>query len=351
LLQGGALDPATTARALDVIARNCRVQLELIDDLLDVSRIVTGRITLHTRPVDLSELVLRAVDGVRPAAMNKDVRIELACEPATPPVTGDPDRLQQAVWNLLTNAVKFTGPGGRIAIRVDPTASTVSVSVTDDGIGIDPDVLPHVFDRFRQADSSITRAHGGLGLGLAIVRHLVELHGGTVAAASDGRGRGATFTISLPSATRAPAQRAVAGMPGPELDDVPPALLQTVRALVVEDDADAGELVAEILRQAGATVITADSAPAARDIVARERLSVIVSDIAMPGEDGLELIRRTRALGDTELARTPAIALTAYARAGDRERALAAGYQAHLPKPVEPVELLRTVAAVVRRAA
>jgi PAS domain S-box-containing protein len=345
MLRSGELDAETTARALDVIERNCRAQMDLITDLLDVSRIIVGQMTLRTTRLSVDRVVRAAVETIRPAAMAKNIDLDLSCEPA-PPVLGDPDRLQQVAWNLLSNAVKFTPSGGRVTVKVSAAPSTVNVVVSDTGIGIDADLLPYIFDRFRQADSSTTRVHGGLGLGLAIVRHLVELHGGVVHAASEGAGRGATFTVSLPAASvSAPDRHPAIGV----AEEQPtPTRLDRLRVLVVDDDPDARDLVAEVLRRSGGVVVTAASTAEALATIGADRPQILVADIGMPGEDGYVLVRRLRQLDDRELASIPALALTAYAQATDRDRALAAGFQAYIAKPVDPVALVRAAAALAR---
>jgi PAS domain S-box-containing protein len=338
MLQTGQLAPERASHALEVIMRNARAQLDLITELLDVSRITMGRVNLDVRSLDFAEIVRAAVDGIRPASTAKDLTLELICEPGTPPVTGDPERLQQVVWNLVTNAVKFSHRSGRIEIRVHRSGPTVDLTVRDSGIGIAPDVLPHVFDRFRQADSSTTRAYGGLGLGLSIVRHIVELHGGTVAATSEGVGRGASFTVRLPLAEGAPPALPTAA----EVDTLRPTVLAGVTIVVVEDELDTLELVATVLRHAGAVVTTASSVADAMTLTRRARPDVIVADLAMPGEGGFELLDRLRHLSEPERARIPVLALSAYTRDLDRTRA--AGFAAYLTKPVEPSALVRVVA-------
>jgi len=348
MLRTRALDPAARDKAIGTIERNALAQAQIVEDLLDVSRVVTGSLRLDLQPVDLPALIESAVTTIRPAAEAKG--IELRCRvDRVEPMVGDPGRLQQVVWNLLSNATKFTPPGGRIEVRVERRDANVDVRVSDTGAGISPDFLPHVFERFRQADSTTTRVHGGLGLGLAIVRHLVELHGGTVEARSAGLGKGATFTVCLPirPPTRAavPRHSAPATVTVPAITKVHP-VLAGVEVLVVDDEPDARELVAAVLRQHGATIRTADSAQAALDALREARPAVLVADIAMPGEDGHSLIRRIR---EARLG-VPAVALTAYARPEDRRRALDAGFEMHLSKPVEPDELVDAVADLAGRA-
>jgi signal transduction histidine kinase len=341
MLQTGTLDAATGTRALQVIDRNTKLQAQLIDDLLDVSRIVTGKLSLELKAVDVGAVVEAALDAVTPGALAKSVALERRIDPATGPAWADAHRLQQVVWNLLSNAIKFTDAGGRVTVTVDREDPHVVVRVADTGQGIAPEFLPFIFDRFRQADSTTTRAHGGLGLGLAIVHHLVSLHRGTVTAGSDGPNRGATFTVRIPLAPLRPSVQATAGA-ATGVDRLPP--LAGIRVLVVDDDADARALVTAVLAQSGAEVVTASSTQEALDSLARARPHVLVSDLSMPGDDGYALLERVRALGLDRDGRVPAVALTAFARAEDRARALAAGYAVHVPKPVEPAELVEVVA-------
>ena len=353
LMQSGALaDAALVARATDVIVRNSDVQVQLIDDLLDLSRITSGKMHLEVRTVELAEVAQGALDAVRPAADAKSICMETVVDPALPPVTGDTSRLQQVVWNLLMNGIKFTPGGGRVGLQLRQAGSHAEIVVSDTGEGIAPATLPHVFDRFWQADSSTTRKHGGLGLGLALVKHLVELHGGEIVAQSEGEGRGATFTVRLPvrvaeapagpPARQAPVPAALAALPAVRLDDV--------RVLVVDDEPDAARLAEAILSEAGAQVRSCSTAPEALDVLHRFSPDVLVSDIEMRGEDGYSLIRKVRALPASDGGRIPAVALTAYGRPLDRKRALAAGYSMHVPKPVDPGELTAIVASVVGRA-
>jgi signal transduction histidine kinase/DNA-binding response OmpR family regulator len=352
LLQSGRLDAAATARALAAIMRNAHAQVQLIDDMLDVSRIVTGKMRLLSRPVDVTAVAEAALDAVRPAADARGLELHAALPARGVQVRGDPDRLQQVVWNLLSNAVKFTPAGGRVELAVRRVGGQLEIAVGDTGQGIAPDVLPHVFERFQQADSTPSRRHGGLGLGLALVRHLVELHGGQVAAASAGPGRGATFTVTLPllagpAAEAPPPPRAAAPPPAP-----PPAggpSLSGVRVLVVDDDADGLELVTAILGHAGAETRSCRSMSAAMATLDAWRPDVVVSDIEMPGEDGYALVRALRARPAERGGRTPAVALTAYGRMEDRLRALSAGYSRHVAKPVDPAELLTLVASLAGR--
>ncbi len=354
ILRAGDLRGEAVTRALDIIMRNANAQVQLIDDMLDVSRIVTGKMRLDVRPVDLQAVVEAAIDAVRPAADAKDLRLQAVLDPQAFGITGDPDRLQQVVWNLLINAVKFTPRGGRIQVLLQHQNSHVEISVGDTGQGIAPDVLPHVFERFQQGDSTSTRRHTGLGLGLALVRHLVELHGGSVEASSAGEGRGATFTVKLPIAIARAGEPAQArpsrgrGQPAVAAAGHGPAL-PGLRVLVVDDDRDGLEMVATMLINAGAKVRTCASAAAGLETVRTWRPDVLISDIEMPGEDGYTFIRRVRALEGGAFARLPAVALTAYGRVEDRLRTLSAGFSMHVPKPVDPTELTIVVANLAGR--
>jgi signal transduction histidine kinase/ActR/RegA family two-component response regulator len=350
LLMDGQLSEADAARAVETIHRNAAAQNQLIADMLDVSRIVSGKLRLDLREVDPGAVVGAAVDTVLPAAQAKSMALQTLFDPGAGPITGDPDRLQQVIWNLLSNAIKFTPRGGHVLLRLEKAESHVAVIVEDDGPGVDPDFLPFVFDRFRQADSSSTRRQGGLGLGLAIVRHLVELHGGTVSA-ENRAGGGAIFSIHLPlravtaeSATgeRHPSQEAAAPAPAISLDGV--------TVLAVDDKQDSLDLVSVVLERRGAHVFTSLSAARALDMLRRERPDVVLADIEMPGQDGLAFIRKVRALPAGEGGRVPAVALTAYASSGDRTRALLAGFDMHVPKPVQPDELAAVVARLAGRA-
>jgi len=345
MLRTGKLEPDRALRALEIIERNARSQAQLIEDLLDVSRIITGKMRLELRPIALAPVVRAALDVVRPAADAKGVGLRAAFEDGIGPVCGDPERLQQVVWNLLSNAVKFTPPGGWVDVSVTRAGADVELVVRDTGQGIAPEFLPFVFERFQQADSSASRVHAGLGLGLAIVRHIVELHGGAVRVASPGEGRGAAFTVSLPVAREAPAA------PGPAPDSrMRRTSLAGVRVLVVDDEPDSNEAMTAVLAQSGADVRVAASAAQAVEIMGRWRGDVLLTDIAMPGDDGYALIARVRRRDD-RWRDVPAIALTAYASADDRERLLAAGFQRHVAKPVEPADLIGAVADVVARGA
>ena len=349
LMRAGRLDPARTGRALEAIERNTRLQVKLVEDLLDVSRIVTGKMNLDVRLVDLATVIDAALDTVRPAAEAKLVRLDTLLDRRIGPILGDADRLQQVLWNLLANAIKFTPREGGIEIRLDALESQARISVRDTGRGIDRDLLPHVFERFRQADTSITRSDAGLGLGLAIVRHLVELHGGTVQAESPGQGEGATFTILLPL----PAIRTVEDE-GPrgthhEMARLDLPMLRDVRVLVVDDERDARDAVVAILEHAGATVASVTSVREALAQMESSAPDVLVSDIAMPGEDGYELIRRIRDRAPELGPRVPTLALTAHAGVNDQKRVLAAGFHAYLAKPIEPGELVSMIASLAGR--
>jgi signal transduction histidine kinase/CheY-like chemotaxis protein len=355
MLRTGKLDQSTTAHALEVFERNAKSQAQLIEDLLDVSRIISGKLRLDVQPVDLSAVVQLAMDVVRPAADAKDVRLQVMLDPHAGVVAGDPGRLQQVIWNLLSNAVKFTHKGGRVQVRVARVDAYAELTVSDTGQGISREFLPYVFDRFRQADSTLTRKYGGMGLGLAIVRHLVELHGGTVSALSDGQGQGSTFTVKLPVMEAHNAGRArpdfierdqvIASAEIPF--DCPPTL-EGFRLLVVEDEPDARDLLTTILRQCKAEVRGAASPGEAMRMLKEWNPDVLVSDIQMPGEDGYSLIRKVRLLETDRLAKISAIALTAHARIEDRMQALSSGYDAHIAKPVEPAELITVIVSLVR---
>jgi signal transduction histidine kinase len=351
MLQSGQLDEKAAARALDVIVRQSNAQVQLIDDLLDVSRIITGKMRLDVRPVDLRTVVESALDAVRPAATAKELRVRASLDPNVGPVSGDPDRLQQVVWNLVMNAVKFTPRGGRVDVQLASGDAHAEIVVRDTGRGIAADVLPFVFDRFRQADSSTTRAHAGLGLGLALAKHLVELHGGTLSAHSEGEDKGATFIVRLPAAAPETGADGAPHSALPAQAMAPAAItsdLGGVRVLVVDDDSEALDLSMAILVAAGADVRVARSAPQALEILTAWRPHVLVSDIEMPGEDGYSLIRKVRALPPTDGGRTPAVALTAYGRQQDRTRALTVGFNMHVPKPVDPGEFTAIVASLAR---
>ena len=340
ILRARNLDEGT-AHAVAVIERNAEAQVRLIEEVLDVSRIIRGKMMLAVEPVDLAAIVRATIDNVGPAAHAKRIRLEERIEDI-PPVLGDSHRLQQAFWNVLSNALKFTGSDGTISITLRDGVGSVELEITDTGVGIRRDVLPFVFDRFRQADSSTTRTYGGLGLGLAIVKHIVELHGGRVRAASAGEGHGASFTIQLPAAHRGLTSGKVSASPAPETPAWPSAL-RGRNVLVVEDHDDARELVVGVLESAGARVLSAANAEEALDRATIVRPDVLVADLGLPGEDGYVLLTRMREMYPD----LPALALTAFARAADRERSLAAGFQQHVIKPVDPRHLLECIVAVL----
>ncbi|WP_437683883.1 PAS domain S-box protein [Sorangium sp. So ce131] len=353
ILRTRAPDPQGTARGLEVIERNARLLTDMVSELLDMSRIVSGKLRLDVQQVDLPAVVQGAIESVKLAAEAKGLTVVSRVDPEAAALRGDPARLQQVVWNLVSNAVKFTPAGGRIDIALRRAGEHAELSVTDTGAGIAPQFLPHLFERFRQADASSTRKYGGLGIGLSIVKHLVELHGGTVAVASEGEGKGATFTVTLPlggAAQPAPdsARDPRSTCAAEPLGDYPGAELTGVRVLVVDDQADAREIAQRVLEESAARVTTAASAAEALALVERERPHVLVSDLGMPGEDGFQLIRKVRALGAERGGATPAAAVSALAREEDRARALGAGYQAHLAKPVDPAALVGVVATLAR---
>jgi signal transduction histidine kinase len=349
LLRSGSLDSEKTVRALETIERNANSQARLIEDLLDVSAIISGKMSLDLVPIRLAPVVEAALDAVRPAAEAKSIRLERSFGPEADLVQGDPDRLQQVVWNLLANAVKFTPEGGVVRTALERRGARVRIVVSDTGRGIDPAFLPFVFEPFRQADGSLTRTHGGLGLGLAIVRRLVELHGGTVAVESPGPGGGATFIVEVPLRPELRERRAKgrwAESPGGL--ECPPQL-HALRVLVVDDEADARELLGTLLRDCSAEVEAAASVPEALAVLGKFRPEVLISDLAMPEQDGFDLIRHVRTLPPEAGGRIPAVALSAYARAEDRRRALLAGFNIHVAKPVDPAELLVVVASLAGR--
>ncbi|MBI2772173.1 MAG: response regulator [Burkholderiales bacterium] len=343
-------EQADLLKGVEVIERSTRMQTQLIDDLLDMSRITSGKMRLEVRPVSPVAFIQGAIDTMRPSADAGGVQIEAALDPDAGPVLGDTTRLQQVVWNLVANAVKFTPRGGVVQVGLERVDGHVRITVADTGVGIKPDFLPHIFDRFRQADGSITRRYGGLGLGLSIVRHLVELHGGTVEASSGGEGAGSTFVVQLPLAAQSAADkrdsaRQAARAPSP-FDTMD---LHGIRVLVVDDEPDARDLLKRILEECGAVVLVADGATAALAMVEAQRPEVLVSDIGMPDVDGYELLRRVRQLGPGRGGALPAIALTAFARSEDRVRALRAGFAVHVSKPLEPSEIVASVASVAGR--
>jgi len=344
MLRMGEITPENFHLAVETIERSTRAQAKLIDEILDVSRIVTGKLQLNVAPVNLQSVIEAAVDAVRPSIAAKGINLQLDFARIDGVPTGDAERLQQVIWNLLSNSVKFTPSGGSITIRADqPQRNAARISVTDTGQGISRKLLPVIFERFRQGDSSTTRSYGGLGLGLAIVKNIVELHGGSVAAESSGEGRGATFTITLPVTTSS-AQTATAAHA-----DATPLSLSGVSVLLVEDDDDTRRMLAAALQSFGASVIAVGSAPAAIEALRIGAPNVVVSDIAMPGEDGYALIMKIRSGAVARARNVPAVALTAYARSEDRERILASGFEFHLTKPVDPATMVRVIREAARR--
>jgi PAS domain S-box-containing protein len=355
MLRMGQLSSENSARALDTIERNARVQAQLVDDLLDVSRIITGKLRMDVRPSDPNSFIDAAVEAVKPAAEAKGVRVSKVVDTGLLAIPGDPVRLQQVVWNLLSNAIKFTPRGGRVQIRSERVNSHLEIIVSDTGQGISEDFLPYVFDRFRQADQKTSRHHGGMGLGLAIVRHLVEMHGGSVNASSEGEGKGATFTVTLPitpvyqvdsSGSRVhPAARDL--LPADDITD----RLDGLTILVVDDEPDTRELLRQGLEYCGAKVKVAGSAFEALNGLKVGLPDILISDIGMPDSDGYDLIRQVRGLPAARGGKIAAIALTAYTRTEDRLQALRAGYDMHVPKPVELAELVAVTASLARRRA
>ena len=338
-------------RGLETIERNARVQTQIIGDLLDMSRIISGKVQLDVQPVDLQEVLSASIDSVRPSAEAKNIRLRSTLAQVGR-VRGDPNRLQQIFWNLLTNAVKFTASGGRIDIVLERVNSHVEVSVEDTGIGIRPEFLAFVFDRFRQADPSITRRHGGLGLGLSIVKHLAELHGGSVRVKSPGEGQGSTFIVALPISVvrkEEPAHGRHYSFADADLSSLELPSLANMMALIVDDEPDARILVQRLIEERGGRAIAAPDAETALKVLTTQPIDILVSDIGMPGVDGYQLIQQVRSLELPRLRNLPAIALTAYARAEDRQRALLAGYQMHLSKPVDPMELIAGMATLLNR--
>ena len=346
LLRTRTFDPQTSARALETIDRNTKSLAQLIEDVLDVSRIITGKLQLNIRPIQLVPVIEAAIETVQPAANAKDIKIECLLDFSTQKVLGDSNRLQQVVWNLLSNAVKFTPQGGRVEVRLKQINNDVHIEVIDTGKGIKSEFLPYVFERFRQADNSITRSYGGLGLGLAIVRHLVELHGGTVHVESEGEGKGATFVVILPAIAQNYNQIKLENSKehhnidlSAPTDSISSSLLLGLHILIVDDEADTRELLITILQDYGAEVTAASSATEAFEILQKLQPNVLISDIGMPNEDGYALIRKIRALHPQQGGKIPAIALTAYAKSEDRNQAILAGFQLHIPKPINPAEL------------
>jgi PAS domain S-box-containing protein len=359
LLKGGRLAPGKSHEAIEIIERNARAQVRLVDDLLDVSRVITGKLQLDVRPVSVVPLVETVLESLRPSFAAKDIAIETdwnidGANAMADSVTGDPDRLQQIIWNLLSNAAKFTPPRGIVRVSVTRASTHLDLRVSDTGAGINPEFLPFVFDRFRQADSTTTRKYSGLGLGLAIVRHLVELHGGTVEARSAGEGQGATFIVRLPvrqlrdRSTRSSTATS-STLRGPGGADLSFVHLQGVHVLVVDDQPDAQSLVKAVLQDAGATAVGVDSVPDALDLLQRFTPDIIVADIGMPGQDGYSFMRELRERERARGTHVPAIALTAYGRAEDRAKALESGFDVHLRKPVERQDLISAIAVALGR--
>src|SRR5215475_8109606 len=352
LLRRGKFDQAETERATEIIERNARAQSQLIEDLLDVSRVITGKLTLDVRPVELAHIIDAAMDSIRPAAEAKSIQLRARVESRGSLVSGDPNRLQQIIWNLLSNAVKFTPRHGRVDVSLGRVDSHFQITVSDSGVGISPEFLPFVFDRFSQANTTSEQKYGGLGLGLAIVRHLVELLGGAVRADSPGEGQGATFTVTLPvKAVRYEMSEIELAASGAENAGslVDAIMLDGLRVMVVDDEAETRDLLTAMLTRRGAEVKACASAAEALEEIERWRPSVLVSDIGMPDEDGYTLIGKLRALGPERGGDIPAVALTAYARSEDRMRALASGFQVHVPKPIEAGELVVVIASLAGR--
>lgn len=353
LLRMGRLPTDSIETALETIERNAKSQSQLIDDLLDVSRIVTGKLRLEVRPIDVAPVVEVALQSIQPLAESKGIQVEKFFDDAPLKISGDPTRLQQIVWNLLSNAIKFTPVGGRVVVRIRRQLGRLEMEIRDTGQGISSEFLPHVFDRFRQADGTTTRAHGGLGLGLAIVRHLVELHAGAITVQSDGEGMGAVFVVELPMLET---EQDVAGYSDDPIPKMPAAVegkrsnsLKGLEVLVIDDDGDTREMIGALLSGCGAVVRACASAAEALGVLEHVNPAVIVSDIGMPDEDGYSFIRRLRKMFGENGCNSPAIALTAYASNEDRNRSLAAGFQVHISKPLEPDELVAAVANLVGR--
>jgi PAS domain S-box-containing protein len=353
LLRSGSLPLDRRDHAVAAIERNATALTQIVEDVLDMSSIVAGKMRLQVQSVDIAKVIREAYDTVVPAAIAKSIEVTLLLDPIDGIVSGDPDRLQQVIWNLLSNAVKFTPKHGRVQVRLERVNSHLEVVVSDNGAGIPAEFLPHLFERFQQADAGPSRRHGGLGLGLAITRHIVEMHGGTVTAASDGEGTGSTFRIRLPlritHSEHFPERERI----HPRATVAPPNKLEGkltgVRVLAVDDDREAVGLLKEILETVGAEVRVAFSATEAVEVLQREHVDVMVADIGMPDVDGFELIRRIRQLEDPVKRRVPATALTAFARSIDRAKALHAGFELHLAKPIDPSELVAAVRSLVRR--
>ena len=351
ILRIGKLRGDELMQGLDTIERNARVQAQIIEDLLDMSRIISGKVRLDVEQIDLPAVLNESIDTVRAAAEAKGIRLQAVVDPRAGPISGDADRLQQVFWNLLNNAIKFTPTGGQVQVLLERVNSRIEVSVIDTGEGIAPEFLPYVFDRFQQGDASTTRRHGGLGLGLAIVKQLVELHGGSVRVKSSGIGKGTTFTVHLPliAVCSEPDKERRHSLKTPRENLLPDVSLANVHVLVVDDEVDARELVKRLLEMAGATVSTAGSASQAIERIDAARPDVLVCDLGMPAQDGFSLIRQLRVLEERQESALPAVALTAYARSEDRVKALRCGFQNHLAKPVKPAELLAVVSSLAGR--
>lgn len=353
LVRTGKLDEPQMSRAFETIERNARSQSQLIDDLLDVSRIITGKLQIEPRPVDLCAIIEDVIEGVQPAAEAKKIRFETGLEAAGSFVSGDANRLQQVFWNLLSNAIKFTPESGQVRIKADQVDSHVRVSVSDSGIGIAPEFLPHIFDRFRQADGSTTRVHGGLGLGLSIVKHLVQLHAGQVTVESGGQNQGSTFIVSLPLVSKMAVENIEDESATEQGHDALPSsfsnLLKGMRILVVDDEEDSRDLVSAILKRCGGKVKSCKSAAEALKTFRAWKPDILVSDIGMPVEDGFSLIQKLRKQRLKLAREIPAIALTAYATEDDRARVLSAGFQVHIAKPIEPEVLVKSIAGAAGR--
>ncbi|MBA2353287.1 MAG: PAS domain S-box protein [Acidobacteria bacterium] len=353
VLRHGTHDADDLRKGLETIERNARAQNQLVEDLLDMSRITSGKVRLDIQTISPAAFIEAALESAAPAAKAKGIRVERLLDQSAGPISGDPNRLQQVIWNLLSNAIKFTPKGGKIQLLLERVNSHIEISLADTGVGISAEFIPYLFDRFRQGDASTTRRYGGLGLGLSIVKSLTELHGGTVSVHSAGEGQGTTVTVHLPlvavyrTAGGEARVHPAAQQPATPIDHCPE--LAGLTILVVDDHEDSRALVRRVLEDCAATVLTAGSVPEAQRIVETHALDVVVSDIGMPGQDGFDLLRRIRALGPHQGGRVPAIALTAFARAEDRTRALRAGFLVHIAKPVDPLELVATVASVAGR--
>ena len=346
-LRAGSLRIPELAEGLQAIERNARVQARIIDDLLDMSRIISGKVRLDAQRLDLATIVTEAIETVRSTASAKGVNLQLVIDLPNDQISGDPNRLQQVLWNLLNNAIKFTSKGGRVQVLLKAVDSNAEISIIDTGEGISPEFLPYIFNRFEQADASTTRHHGGLGLGLAIVKYLVELHGGRIQARSSGLGRGATFIVSLPLTVAQPPPVELEGeyarLKPRDLPMLPEISLKDVNVLVIDDEPDACHLLRSLLKSAGASVYLAQSADEGMEQLITKPVDIVICDIGMPDVDGYALIRRVRKLDDPQKSEIAAVAVTAYARLEDRTEAIRAGFQNHLPKPVEPAELLTVV--------